>query len=276
MLPRAKKSFGQNFLVDETAVQKIIQAAEIKKGETVFEIGPGTGTLTQALVDAGARVIAIEADKDLIAPLKKRFGDRIELIYGDILDSVILNPSTTLRVNSVKDLLDSRSFGLRPQDDSGGDFSFKLISNIPYNITSPILERFLTSSPRPSRMVLMVQKEVADRITAKPPNMSLLSVVCQIYAKCERVTIVKAGAFRPIPKVDSAIIRLELYRPSHPALQGKDPEKVISIAKKGFSSKRKQLKSNLGQHIAEKLEQIELNPKIRAQELTVENWIRLL
>jgi 16S rRNA (adenine1518-N6/adenine1519-N6)-dimethyltransferase len=253
MLPRAKKSFGQNFLVDETALRKIIQAAEIEKGETVLEIGPGTGTLTQALVDAGARVIAIEMDKDMIEPLKKRFGDRIELIHGDIL--------------KLQDFIDSIDLI---------DFSFKLISNIPYNITSPILERFLTTSPRPSRMVLMVQKEVADRITAKPSKMSLLSIVCQIYAKCERVTIVKAGAFRPIPKVDSAIVILDLYKPSHPALQGKDPEKVISIAKKGFSSKRKQLKSNLGQNVAKRLEQIELNPKIRAQELTVENWIRLL
>jgi len=268
MLPRAKKSFGQNFLVDETAVKKIIQAAEIKKGETVFEIGPGTGTLTQALVDAGARVIAIEADKDLIAPLKKRFGDKIKLIEGDVLQVSLRGVPPRRDDVAISEIA---SVVELPRNDS-----YKLISNIPYNITSPILERFLTTQPRPSRMVLMVQKEVADRIIAKPPKMSLLSVVCQIYAQCDRIAIVKAGAFRPIPKVDSAIIRLDLYKPSHPALHGVDPEKVIYIAKKGFSSKRKQLKSNLGHNVVKKLEQLDLNPKIRAQELTVENWIRLL
>ncbi|MBI2474977.1 ribosomal RNA small subunit methyltransferase A [Candidatus Uhrbacteria bacterium] len=250
MLPRAKKSFGQNFLVDKTAVQKIIQAAEIKKGETVFEIGPGTGTLTQALVDTGARVIAIETDKDLIAPLQKRFGNRIELIHGDTLSDLSV----------LSDL---------------SDLSFKLVANIPYNITSPILERFLTTSPRPSRMILMVQKEVADRITAKPPKMSLLSIVCQIYAKCKRIAIVKAGAFRPIPKVDSAIIRLDLYKQSHPGLHDVDPETIIALAKRGFSSKRKQLKTNLGFDFEEKLKQLGLDPKIRAEGLTVENWINL-
>jgi 16S rRNA (adenine1518-N6/adenine1519-N6)-dimethyltransferase len=251
-LPKAKKFFGQNFLVDKTAVGKIIKAAEIQKGETVLEIGPGTGTLTQALVDFGARVIAIEADKDLIAPLKKRFSDRIKLVHGDVLSA------------------DIRSFGLWPQDDKVRDFSYKLVANIPYNITSAVLEKFLTTPPRPSRIVLMVQKEVADRVTAKPPNMSLLSVVCQIYARCERISIVKAGAFRPIPKVDSAIIKLDILHPQ------KDVEKVIALAKKGFSSKRKQLKTNLGKSFEKKLEKLGLNPKIRAQELAVEDWRSLL
>lgn len=251
MLPRAKKSFGQNFLVDSTAVQKIIAAAEIKKGETVLEIGPGTGVLTRALVDAGAYVIAVEADKDLIPPLQKAFGGQIELIHGDALS---LNHSTTPRLH---------------------DFSYKLVANIPYNITSQVLERFLTTSPRPSRMVLMVQKEVAERITAQPPKMSLLSVICQLYAKCERISIVKAGAFRPIPKVDSAVVRLDLYNPKHPSLGARDPEQAIALAKRGFHARRKQLKSNLGPAIVPVLTSLDIDPKARAETLTVKQWMNV-
>ena len=169
MLPKAKKTFGQNWLVDQTIVAKIVQAAEIQSGDRVLEIGPGTGVLTQALVDAGARVTAIEVDQELIKPLRDRFGDSIELIEGDLfsMSTVYCLPST----------------------------SYSLISNIPYNLTSDILRRFLTTPPRPKRMVLMLQREVADRITAKPGRMSLLSVMCQLYANCQRVCVVPAGAF---------------------------------------------------------------------------------
>ena len=202
MLPRAKKSYGQNWLVDETVVKKIIQAAEITPGELILEIGPGTGVLTQALVDAGVQVIAVEADPNLIEPLKERFADRIQLIEGDAL-----------------------TFSLH-------HFSYKLIANIPYNITSDLLRRFLTQDPKPSRMVLMVQKEVADRIVARPAQMSLLSVMCQLYAVCRRVSVVPAGAFRPVPKVDSAIVQFDLEDPS---LRWRiDPEMVIGLAKFGF------------------------------------------
>lgn len=242
MLPRAKKSYGQNFLVDETVVKKIIAAADIKQGETVFEIGPGTGILTRALVEAGANVIAVEADKELIPRLNKEFGETIRLIHGDVLSKVRLNGQ-----------------------------HYKLVANIPYNITSAVLEKFFTTEHRPTRMVLMVQREVADRITAKPPRMSLLSVVCQLYAHCERVAIVKAGAFRPIPKVDSAIVKLDLYQ----NVQNINPERVIALAKRGFAAKRKQLKSNLGSKIIPVLERMGIDPKIRAEGLTTEQWIEL-
>lgn len=251
---RAKKSYGQNFLVDQTVVQKIIEAAQITPGETVLEIGPGTGVLTRALVDVGADVIAVEVDSDLIPGLKKEFGDRITLIQGDIL--------TLGSIGSI-----DTSLGMTKK--------YKLIANIPYNITSSLLEHFLTIQNKPSSMVLMLQKEVAERVTAVPPNMSLLSVVCQLYAKCSRVTNVKAGAFRPIPKVDSAVVKLELYSPHHPKLNTLDPERVIALAKRGFSSKRKQLKTNLGKQIVPLLDQLKLDERIRAEGLTVEQWIEL-
>ncbi len=275
MFPHAKKSFGQNFLVDKTVVEKIIKAADIQKGETVLEIGPGTGVLTQALVDAGAHVIAVELDKEFFPALLEKFGDTIELIHGDILQMDILP------------LLYKEGVGGWSQSD---DANFKLIANIPYNITSPIIERFLSHSPRPSRMVLMVQKEVADRILAKPPDMSLLSVVCQIYADCTKVATVKAGAFRPIPKVDSAVVRFDLK--PHGGARGKgqgvreeggdEREAVIAIAKAGFFSKRKQLHNNLSSSL--KIDTIttrklliaaHLDPKLRAENLTVQDWVRL-
>lgn len=257
MLPRAKKSFGQNWLVDETVVQKIIEAAEIVSGETILEVGPGTGVLTKALVAAGARVIAVEADKSLIAPLREKFVDTIELIHGDIL---------------------SWSF-TQPQAEACG-YRYKLVANIPYNITSDLLRHFLTKQPKPSRMILMLQSEVADRIIAQPPHMSLLSVVCQIYAQCRCVVKVPAGAFRPISKVDSAVVRLDLHPMS--SFTQIDPEEVIAVARLGFSSPRKQLHGNLkgvrrkgSSAVKEALQHLGLPPTARAEALTVENWIAL-
>lgn len=246
--------FSQNWLVDETIVTKMIEAAEIRTGETVLEVGPGAGVLTQGLVDAGAHVIAVEADKFLIAPLRERFGDKIELIHGDILFFTF--PPSHLPT------------------------SYKLIANIPYNITSDLLRHFLITKPKPSCMILMLQKEVAERIMAVPPQMSLLSVVCQIYAQCRCIAKVPAGAFRPIPKVDSAVVRLDLHDAS--SFSNVDPEEVIAIAKLGFSSPRKQLHGNLkGVHrkgsmaVKEALMSLGLPATARAETLTVENWISL-
>lgn len=247
MMPRAKKSYGQNFLIDKNVVRKIVEAAGIVPGEAVLEVGPGTGALTGALVEAGAKVIAVEADRDLIPALHQKFGDTIELVEGDIL-----------------------TYNLPPTN-------YKLIANIPYNITSPLLYKFLTASNPPSRMVLMVQREVADRIVAKPPDMSLLSVVCQLYADVSKVTNVPSGAFRPAPKVDSAVIRLD-PRPAGVD----DPEAVIKIAKAGFSARRKQLHGNLSSagiapspSVKDALTSLGLPATARAENLAVHNWIQL-
>ncbi len=251
MLPKAKKEFGQNFLQDQSAIQKVIDAAEIQKGETVLEIGPGTGVITEALVKAGAKVTAVEIDEKLVELLKEKFDNQIELINDDILATNYLLPAT-----------------------------FKLVSSLPYNITSDVLKKFLTQEPKPSKIIFVLQKEVVDRIVAKPSKMSLLSVMCQLYARCGKVANIKAGAFYPVPKVDSAIIKLDPC----PKEQFKDynPEQVIKLAKVGFSSKRKQLKNNLASfvnlnvaQIGEKLQEIGLDPRVRAENLTVENWVQL-
>ncbi len=251
-----KKSYGQHALADASYVRKMIEVARIISGETILEIGPGTGILTQALVDAGAKVVAVEADADLIPALLEKFGDRVKIIEGDILKTDVesLFPVFTPTF-------------------------YRLIANIPYNITSELLQKFLTSPAPPTELILMVQKEVADRITAKPGDMGLLSVACQLYAECKRLFVVPAGAFRPIPKVDSAAVSLRLRK--HPAIGAQDPEKIIKLAKAGFSSPRKQLQGNLAsagfgtkESIRAALESIGLNPRVRAEELSVEQWIK--
>ncbi|OGL66911.1 ribosomal RNA small subunit methyltransferase A [Candidatus Uhrbacteria bacterium RIFCSPHIGHO2_01_FULL_63_20] len=275
MFPRAKKSFGQNFLADPTVLAKIVAAAEIQPGETVLEIGPGTGVLTQALLDTGAKVVAVEADHDLIPALRETFGDRITLIDGDVLTTPYPLPPTP----------------------------YKLVANIPYNITSDVLHRFLTAEPRPIHMVLMVQREVADRITAAPPDMGLLSVVCQMYADVRKVANVPRGAFRPSPKVDSAVVRLDVRSgdrrrgtPDRGPERSEDtqggggagqdptvhPEEVIALAKAGFSRPRKQLHGNLvaagygnSEEIKQKLSSLGLDPKARAENLRVDDWMAL-
>ncbi len=254
MFPKAKKSFGQNFLADPTVVRRIIQVAEIVPGESILEIGPGTGVLTYALVNAGAKVTAVELDHELIAPLQERFGDKIQLIQGDILS---LHHSITPSLNS-----------------------YKLVANIPYNITSAVLEHFLTKEPRPTRLVLMVQKEVADRIAAKPGDLSLLSVVCQLYADVRRAFIVPRGAFRPIPKVDSAVVVLNV-KPNTQDLKS-NLESTIALASAGFSSRRKQLHNNLAsagfassQRVREVLKDLGLPETSRAQELSPAMWVEL-
>jgi len=279
----AKKSFGQHFLQDKSVIKKIIVAAEIVPGETVLEIGPGHGILTQALVESGAHVIAVEADRDLIPGLKEKFGDSIELIQGDILQ---WTPPTDIK-------------------------SYKLVSNLPYNIASAVLEKFLSSPGRgrmgggPTRLVVMVQKEVADRMLAKPGDMSVLSVACQIYATIKRVCNVPPGAFRPMPKVDSTVVSLLpltkgelegdeemgsglgygifrtnlLLKKSHiPDLT--PSEQVIALAKLGFASRRKQLQGNLGkkygtEHVKVVLRDMGSSEKVRAQELSIDQWLML-
>lgn len=249
---RAKKSFGQHFLNSPKVIRAIIEAAEIKKGETVLEVGPGTGVLTEALVESGARVIAIEADRDLIPVLEEKFGDKIELIYGDALK------------------LSPRDYNLQPA-------TYKLCSNLPYNVGTEIIERLLKSETPPSRCVVMVQKEVGDRMIAEPGSMSVLSVAIQIYTDPSRIIKVPPGAFNPPPKVDSIVVRLDRN------VKAENPEEVIAIAKVGFSSRRKQLHRNLNDKgVASSsdvklwLAQRGLSETARAQELSVEDWIYLL
>jgi 16S rRNA (adenine1518-N6/adenine1519-N6)-dimethyltransferase len=254
---KAKKSFGQNFLQDKNIVRKIVKAAEVKSGDLILEIGPGQGSLTAALLEAGGRVIAVEVDGDLIEPLKEKFGERIELIFGDILSDDVWKKNRA----------------------AIGRKKYSVVANIPYNITSPILETLLRAKPRPERLTLMVQREVADRILAAPPKTSLLSIACQLYATGKKVAQVGRGAFRPSPKVDSTVVRLDLRKKW---LGGVDPEKVLKIVKAGFSARRKQLHGNLAKagfcsslEVKNLLKKFGLDERARAENLSPNDWVRL-
>lgn len=259
----AKKSLGQHFLNSKHVLEQIISAAHIKEGESVLEIGPGTGILTAALVGAGAHVAAIEKDDRAIAVLKEKFAaeiadDRLKLIHGDVL---------------AEKSIDASMF----------DSDFALIANIPYYITGAILEKFLEYTPRPTRMVLLVQKEVAERIVARDGKESVLSISVKAFGTPKIIATVPPGAFTPPPTVDSAILsienistdRLDSYEDNRAQIK-----RFFEIVKAGFAHKRKFLIRNL-ETIAEpeKLKEIwkllNLNEKVRAEDLKLDDWIRI-
>lgn len=264
-----KKSLAQNFLKSVVALNKIVDSAKINAGETVLEIGPGEGTLTEKLLETGARVLAVEKDRRLIPVLQKKFSTEISsgkliLIHSDILD---FSPS---------------NFNLTAN-------SYKLIANIPYYITGEIFRKALSEWPQPSRIVLLVQKEVAERIVARDGKESLLSISVKIYGEPKIAGIVKAGSFVPAPKVDSAILVIEniskgnffKVRPWNPSRSNLEEteKRFFDIVRAGFTHKRKKLAGNLkpifGEYSENRLTTCGLEKNIRAENLTVENWLCL-
>jgi 16S rRNA (adenine1518-N6/adenine1519-N6)-dimethyltransferase len=237
----AKKSLGQNFLVNEGVLDRIVAAAQLSAADTVVEIGPGTGALTRRLGATGARVIAIEKDARLIGPLRESFAasPNVTVTEGDVLK-------------------------WRP-DLPGG--SYKVVANIPYYLTSHLLRHLLEEWPRPSCAVLMVQSEVADRILASPPDMNLLALSVRLYATPSRVMRVSRGSFRPMPDVDSAVIRLDIPT-SDSGASGSAPA-ILAIARRAFAHKRKQLKATVP---VKALERAGISPSARPQELSAEQW----
>ncbi|MBI2550802.1 ribosomal RNA small subunit methyltransferase A [Candidatus Uhrbacteria bacterium] len=256
-----KKSYGQHFLISPSVVSSMVEAADLHSGDTVLEIGPGTGVITKALLETGAKVVAVEADRELMKGLEevgargaggpRGAGEGLKLVGGDII--------------SKKDTLEL-------------PVGYKLVSNLPYHIAAHVLRKFLYEEPRPVRMVLMVQREVADRIVAEPGEMGLLSVVCQVAANCRKLVNVPPGAFNPPPKVGSAVVVLDVQTP-FPS----DAEAVVSLAKAGFSSRRKQLRRNLVDKGVATMEVVDhalaaagLPLTVRAQELGVAQWRKVL
>lgn len=250
------KSLGQNFLHDPNALEKIVDSAELLPDETVLEIGPGTGALTEVLARRAARVIAVELDNRLEPILEERFGalDNVQIVYQDILETDV--PALV------------------------GPNPFSVVANVPYYITSAILRHLLESSHRPRRLVLTVQYEVAERLVAKPGDMSLLAVSAQYYGKPKIVGRLKPGVFWPRPDVDSAVVRLDVH--TERLVEVPSDEIFFKVAKAGFSQKRKQLKNSLGDGMlmtTEKaglwLEGAGIDPRRRAETLTLAEWALL-
>ena len=251
-----KKSLGQNFLINEGILDKIVRAAEISPEDVVVEIGPGTGNLTKKLAEKSKRVIAIENDRRLIDSLREQFKDtNVEIIEGDVLKLP--------RLNLVQQ----------------GLTLYKIVANIPYYITSNLLRTIFESWPRPKLIVLTVQKEVAKRIIAKPPDMNLLALSVQLYSEPKIISYVSRGSFRPTPKVDSAIIKLTTY---DLRLTTSERENFFKLIKAGFSGKRKQLVNNLAKNfgmikddLSGIFEKVGIKHDIRAENLSLNQWVEL-
>lgn len=263
------RSKGQNFLINERIYEDIVAAADLKTDDTVLEIGPGLGFLTLKLAKKVKRVIAVELDDKLANYLQMGIDaqniENVEIVNEDIL-----------RFN-----LETQ---LAPQE------KYKIVANLPYNISSIFLRTFLTSLRKPESFVLMLQKEVAERIIATPPDMSLLALSVQYYADAVIIREVKAGNFWPEPKVDSAIIKLTVK--SEKIVESKEisnnktsvleDKLFFRLAKMGFSAKRKMLKNNLAgglkmeqKNIAEILVKNKFNPLVRAEDLNLDDWLKL-
>ncbi|MFA7169317.1 MAG: 16S rRNA (adenine(1518)-N(6)/adenine(1519)-N(6))-dimethyltransferase RsmA [Candidatus Paceibacterota bacterium] len=254
------KSLGQNFLIDENVLEDIVASADIQKDDVVIEVGPGMGVLTFALAEKCGQVIAIEKDRKMSKFLRKEIlktgSDNIEVVCDDILK------------------IDMPKF-LRER----GIVKYKLVANIPYYITSPIVKLFLETEVEPELMVLLMQKEVAERICASKGNLSILALSVLLYGEPELVRKVGRDAFYPAPKVESAILRIGNIEKKYSAA---DYQKIFRVIKIGFSSKRKKLSNNLAAGLnlekdgAEKiLSDCGIDKLSRAQDLEVADWVKL-
>ncbi len=253
---RAKKSLGQHYLVDERIVQKIALALEPTATDTVIEIGAGQGVLTRKLAARAGRVLAIELDDALADELSTAFdGTNVDVVHGDALE---ISPAELL----------------------GNSGAYLLAGNLPFNIAQPLLRHYLEAQPQPDRMVIMVQSEVADRIVAQPGQMSLLSVAVQLYGKPRLLFRVPASAFRPPPKVRSAVVRIDVA----PELRVRidNTEAFFDLVRAGFSTRRKQLRNSLANGLqvdpaaTEKwLEEAGIDPALRPQALSLAQWASL-
>jgi 16S rRNA (adenine1518-N6/adenine1519-N6)-dimethyltransferase len=255
---KARKGLGQHFLVDGEVLEFITAAAGLGPEDLVMEVGPGLGILTEALAKKAGGVIAIELDDKLAALLKKRLAsfNNVTIVNDDVLN---IEPEELLKRQK--------------------SHLYKVVANLPYYITSPVLRHFLTASAKPRVMVVMVQQEVAEAIAAQPGDMSLLSVSVQFYGKPEIIRRVPAQSFYPAPEVDSALLRIELY--PEPAV-AVDEGGFFELVRAGFSAPRKQIGNSLAQGLGlpkdgvlPLLERAEIDWQRRAETLTLEEWAQL-
>ncbi|MCX6012169.1 MAG: 16S rRNA (adenine(1518)-N(6)/adenine(1519)-N(6))-dimethyltransferase RsmA [Chloroflexi bacterium] len=250
---KARKRWGQNFLVDNSILEFITKAAEFTSNDIVVEVGPGAGILTEELVKYTKQVFAIEIDPYLAESLPKH--PNLTVINCNVLD-------------------------IASEEILNGTKSYKVIANLPYYITSPVLRHFLEATLKPDLMVVMVQKEVADNIIAEPPDMNLLGVSVQLYGKPSIVQRVSAEAFYPKPKVDSAIVKISLFKKSPFDVENTD--KFFKIVKAGFGNKRKQLHNALSrglnlpvEDVIDAMKKTDIDSKRRAQTLSLDEWVIL-
>jgi 16S rRNA (adenine1518-N6/adenine1519-N6)-dimethyltransferase len=246
---RPKHRFGQNFLHDAKAMRTLLDAAAVQPGEVILEVGPGTGTLTECLLDAGATVIACELDRDMAALIRDRLGSRLTLIEGDCLqDKHTIHPALLQAI---------------------AGHPFRMVANLPYAAATPLIATLLESHPTCGGIIATIQREVADRLNAKPDTSEIgpLTITAQLLATVERVATLKPGCFWPAPDVTSAIIRITPRTP-RPTL----PANLRTIVDQAFQQRRKQLRNSLG---ADYPFPAGFDPMRRPETLSPAEWITL-
>ena len=254
------KALGQHFLTDYGYVSRIVAAADLSPQDTVVEIGPGLGVLTERLAGIAGRVIAVELDTELATRLRERAPGNVTVVEADALT---VEPEHLLE-----------AAGLAP------DTPYALVGNLPYNVGTAIVRRFLEAARQPTRLVVMLQKEVAEAMTKPAGELGLLGVSVQVYARARKLFNVPPRAFYPPPRVTSAVIRLDVH---HEALVApEERERFFRVVRAGFSAPRKQLRNTLAQGlglppaaVAAAIEAEDLQPGLRPQQLRVEDWLRL-
>ena len=265
---RARKGLGQHFLIDEEVLRLITSAAELTPADIVMEIGPGLGVLTKELAKQAGWVVTIELDNKLAAILKQTLAafNNVTIINEDILQ---IDPEALLQEQREK---------FSPAITSS--FSYKVVANLPYYITSPVLRHFLEASLKPQIMVVMVQKEVADAIVAEPGEMSVLSISVQFYGQPKIISYVPAQCFYPAPEVDSAILKVTLYPKA--AVDVADETSFFRLVRAGFTTPRKQIRNSLTQglglpkaEVLSLLEKAGIAQQRRAETLTLAEWAQL-
>jgi 16S rRNA (adenine1518-N6/adenine1519-N6)-dimethyltransferase len=247
-----KKSLGQNFLMDANVVKKIVQTANPRINECIIEIGPGLGILTEELAKTKAAITSIEIDSKLISLLKNELKN-----YSNIK---IINK-------------DALKF-------SPPKCQYKVVANLPYYITSPLISHFLNAKNKPKKLVILIQKEVAEKICAKSPNLNVLAINVQVFGKPKIIMKVSKKSFYPIPKVDSAVLEIKMHK--QPLIKEKNIKKFFKIVHAGFSQKRKTILNALSNNLSIKTEKIKealkkcpIKSTERAQNLTIEDWEKL-
>jgi 16S rRNA (adenine1518-N6/adenine1519-N6)-dimethyltransferase len=275
---RPRKGLGQNFLADPNILRKIVEAADLTPDAIVLEIGPGLGMLTRFLSQAAGRVVAVELDEALFDLLRQELSglSNLELVQGDILQL------------DLAELVEGQTSPARPCGTGPGGRPisnlqsppYTVVANLPYYITSAAIRHVQEANPPPQRIVLTVQREVAERIVAAPGELSLLAVSVEFYGRPRIVARIPAGAFVPPPKVDSAVVRID----THPAppVEVADVEAFFRVVRAGFGQKRKQIKNSLaaglglpGGEAAAALARAGIDPQRRAQTLSLAEWAAL-
>lgn len=248
-----KKGLGQNFLIDAAALLRVVQAADLPPDADVLEIGPGLGSLTRYLALGAQRVVAVELDKNLIPVLHEVLAgvNHVDVVQGDMLE------------------LDPAALGLKD--------GYLVVANIPYYITSAIIRHLLQATVKPERLVLTMQREVAERICARPGDMSLLALSVQLYGQPKIVTRIPAGSFYPAPNVDSSVLRVDLH--PQPLIPGGQVDAFFKLIHAGFAQKRKTLRNTLSaglhwppEQAAAFLLECNIDPQRRAETLSLAEW----